>query len=84
MSETLQQNYARGGFTRQLEPGTRPALLMVDFVQAYLNRAEDLRRAGDLEGALLRLEAAVSRDPHNAIAANKQGLVFQFIMALSL
>ena len=34
--ESLEQNYARGGFTRRLEPGRRPALLVVDFVKAYL------------------------------------------------
>lgn len=36
MAETLEQNYARGGFTQRLAPGLRPALLVVDFVRAYL------------------------------------------------
>lgn len=36
MNETLEQNYARGGFNRQLQPGVRPALLVIDFVRAYL------------------------------------------------
>lgn len=36
MTESLQQNYARGGFTRRLEPGRSPALLVIDFVRAYL------------------------------------------------
>lgn len=36
MSETLEQNYARGGFGHALAFGRRPALLVVDFVQAYL------------------------------------------------
>ena len=36
MAETLEQNYARGGFKARLEPGGRPALLVVDFVRAYL------------------------------------------------
>jgi nicotinamidase-related amidase len=36
MSETLQQNYARGGFGQSLDFGARPALLVVDFVRAYL------------------------------------------------
>lgn len=34
--ESLGENYARGGFGRPLEFGNRPALLVIDFVQAYL------------------------------------------------
>jgi nicotinamidase-related amidase len=37
MQETLEQNYARGGFGTRLNPGRRPALLIVDFVEAYLD-----------------------------------------------
>lgn len=36
MAESLEQNYARGGFRARLVPGSRPALLVVDFVRAYL------------------------------------------------
>ncbi len=36
MPETIEQNYARGGFRARLEAGRRPALLVVDFVRAYL------------------------------------------------
>jgi maleamate amidohydrolase len=36
VSESLSDNYATGGFGKALEPGARPALLVVDFVQAYL------------------------------------------------
>ena len=36
MSESLQANYARGGFGKTLNPGNRPALLVIDFVRAYL------------------------------------------------
>jgi nicotinamidase-related amidase len=36
MNESLQQNYARGGFGRSLQFGKRPALLVIDFVRAYL------------------------------------------------
>ena len=36
MSESLEQNYARGGFGKSLEFGRRPALLIIDFVRAYL------------------------------------------------
>ncbi len=34
--ESLQQNYARGGFGKRLGFGDRPALLVIDFVRAYL------------------------------------------------
>jgi len=36
MSSTLQANYAAGGFGKGLDPGERPALLVIDFVRAYL------------------------------------------------
>jgi len=36
VSESLQANYARGGFGKTLNPGNRPALLVIDFVRAYL------------------------------------------------
>ncbi|MFM7432361.1 MAG: isochorismatase family protein, partial [Gammaproteobacteria bacterium] len=36
MNESLQANYARGGFGKTLAPGKRPALLVIDFVRAYL------------------------------------------------
>ena len=36
MSESLQDNYARGGFGKSLQFGARPALLVIDFVRAYL------------------------------------------------
>lgn len=36
MAESLQENYARGGFGQSLPWGRRPALLVIDFVRAYL------------------------------------------------
>lgn len=36
MGESLEENYARGGFRGRLEAGRHPALLVVDFVRAYL------------------------------------------------
>lgn len=36
MSESLQDNYARGGFGQSMTWGRRPALLVIDFVRAYL------------------------------------------------
>jgi len=42
MTESLEANYARGGFTRHLEPGQRPALLVIDFVKAYVTEGSPL------------------------------------------
>jgi nicotinamidase-related amidase len=36
MNESLSANYARGGFGKTLAFGQRPALLIIDFVRAYL------------------------------------------------
>jgi maleamate amidohydrolase len=36
MSDSLLESYAAGGFGRSLQPGRRPALLVIDFVRAYL------------------------------------------------
>jgi maleamate amidohydrolase len=62
VAETLEQNYARGGFTRRLAPGASPALLVVDFVRAYLVEDSPLF-GGDgclsaLRGARALLEGA--------------------------
>jgi len=42
MSESLANNYARGGFTRRLRPGRRPALLVIDLVAAYVTEGSPL------------------------------------------
>jgi nicotinamidase-related amidase len=42
MNESLQENYARGGFGSRLAAGRKPALLIVDFVEAYLARESPL------------------------------------------
>jgi len=42
VSESLSENYARGGFGKALQPGQRPALLVIDFVRAYLERSSPL------------------------------------------
>jgi len=62
VTETLEENYARGGFNRRLAPGDRPALLVVDFVRAYLVEDSPLF-GGDgcqaaLSGATSLLQAA--------------------------
>lgn len=42
MLDSLQRNYASGGFGQALPPGRRPALLVIDFVRAYLVPASPL------------------------------------------
>lgn len=42
MEDSLERNYARGGFTQRLSPGSRPALLVIDFVRAYLVESSPL------------------------------------------
>jgi nicotinamidase-related amidase len=42
VSESLSENYARGGFGKSLQPGQRPALLIIDFVRAYLEPGSPL------------------------------------------
>ena len=36
MSDSLSKSYAAGGFGKSLQPGRQPALLVIDFVRAYL------------------------------------------------
>ncbi len=42
MSASLFDNYAAGGFGHALQPGRRPALLVIDFVRAYLVQGSPL------------------------------------------
>lgn len=42
MNESLSANYARGGFGKSLAFGARPALLIIDFVKAYLVKSSPL------------------------------------------
>ena len=42
MSASLFDNYAAGGFGHALQPGLRPALLVIDFVRAYLVQGSPL------------------------------------------
>ena len=39
---SLDENYAGGGFGHSLPPGRRPALIIVDFVMAYLKPGSPL------------------------------------------
>lgn len=53
---TLQENYARGGFSVRLQPGLNPALLVIDFVQAYLVQGSPLYAGvDDARAATVRL-----------------------------
>lgn len=42
MSESLADNYARAGYHKPLGFGRRPALLVIDFVEAYFDQASPL------------------------------------------
>jgi maleamate amidohydrolase len=59
-TESLQQNYARGGFGKNLKAGVRPALLVIDFVQAYLVKTSPLYAAVESarDAAIVLLTAA--------------------------
>ena len=58
----MQQNYPRGDFGGQLAAGRRPALLLVDFVQAYFVKDSPLYAGVESarEAALILLAAARS------------------------
>jgi nicotinamidase-related amidase len=60
MTDSLERNYASGGFGQRLEPGRRPALLIVDFVRAYLVPGSPLYAGVDaaLDAARMLLAAA--------------------------
>lgn len=63
MSETdLDQDYAGAGFGRTLEPGPRPALVLIDLVRAYFEPGAELYMGRDdcLQEAAGVLEAARS------------------------
>ncbi len=42
MSTALEENYAKGGFTKKIDYGKTPALLLIDFVNAYLMESSPL------------------------------------------
>lgn len=51
MAESLDENYARGGFGKSLAFGPRPALLVIDFVRAYLVPGSPLYAGPAVEAA---------------------------------
>jgi maleamate amidohydrolase len=59
VSEDLDVNYARAGYHHKLEPGRRPALLMIDFCEAYFEPTSPLYAGVDAAlASALRLRAA--------------------------
>jgi nicotinamidase-related amidase len=60
MASSLADNYAAGGFGLALQPGRRPALLVIDFVRAYLVEGSPLYAAAEPARAAAQtlLEAA--------------------------
>lgn len=51
MSTSLQDNYAKGGFGQQLALGKNPALVVIDFVEAYLREGSPLYGGAGCESA---------------------------------
>jgi len=64
MAEDLDANYARAGYHHRLGFGVRPALLLIDFVQAYFEPTSPLYAGVDaaLAQALHLLEVARQRE----------------------
>jgi nicotinamidase-related amidase len=62
MSGSLTGNYADGGFGRSLAPGRRPALLVVDFVRAYLVPGSPLYAGAESARAAAQGLLAAARD----------------------
>jgi nicotinamidase-related amidase len=56
----IEENYARGGFNQHLAPGAAPALIVVDFLEAYLRPGALLYAACEsaLSAAVVLLETA--------------------------
>jgi nicotinamidase-related amidase len=59
MDAALRENYAKGGFGHSLTPGRTPALLVIDFVEAYLSEGSPLYAGVESarEGAVRLLQA---------------------------
>jgi nicotinamidase-related amidase len=60
MSTSLQDNYAKGGFGHHLDPGGRAALLIIDFVEAYMAKSSPLYAGVEAvrDAAVVLLQAA--------------------------
>ena len=91
MSESLSENYARGGFGKSLQPGQRPALLVIDFVRAYLERSSPLyagveQARADCETLLRAARAAAIPIVHTNVVyqpgGRDGGVLFRKVPAL--
>ena len=65
------EDYRRAGFGGRLEPGERPALLVVDFVQAYLDRSSPLYAGVEAVLASAARLLAAARDGGVPVAFTK-------------
>jgi len=92
MPSSLEENYAAGGFGLRLAPGARPALLVVDFVRAYLDAGSPLNaNAEPARAAAVKLlaaaRAAVIPIVHTNVAyeagGRNGGVFFRKVPALS-
>jgi len=61
MTGSLTENYATGGFGLSLQPGRRPALLIVDFVRAYLVEGSPLYAGAEQARAAAQTLLAAAR-----------------------
>jgi len=61
MADSLSDNYEAGGFGMSLPPGRRPALLVVDFVRAYLVEGSPLYAGAEPARAAARRLLEASR-----------------------
>lgn len=60
--ESLDDNYARGGFHARLEPGDRPAVLVIDMARAYFEPSSPLfAGVKDTRAAVIALLIAARR-----------------------
>ena len=92
MPSSLEENYAAGSFGLRLAPGARPALLVVDFVRAYLDAGSPLNaNAEPARAAAVKLlaaaRAAVIPIVHTNVAyeagGRNGGVFFRKVPALS-
>jgi len=60
MAETLDSNYAKAGYHTKQNWGTRPALLLIDFAQAYFDESQPLYGG---QGCQIALDNAIRLAP---------------------
>ena len=75
--ESLAQNYARGGFTQRLELGRRPALVVIDMVNAYVIEGSPLYGSDGCKSALVGATALLALARSAAIPVLHTNVVYQ-------